>query len=150
MPPYQPYYIPTQEPYPHPPTPDRSEQDSGVVTPHSVVSDQTPPYTTTSPQPSVSGTVTPVYPDSCYTESYEFSFEAAVLHRQLQRAITAGKAAEGLTAYRAMESLGKVINVTETSALVEQLVRADLMREAGEVTRAMLLRDTHPLPKIFR
>jgi len=30
------------------------------------------------------------------------------------------------------------------------LVRADLMREAGEVTRAMLLRDTHPLPKIFR
>jgi len=127
------------------------EADSGIEVSPAAASPQPQTVPTNPPSlPSVSGTVTPQYPDSCYTESYEFSFEAGVLHRQLKRAITGGKAAEGLTAYRAMESLGKVINVTETSALVEQLVRADLMREAGEVTRAMLLRDTHPLPKIFR
>ena len=61
-----------------------------------------------------------------------------------------GAAGEGLSAYRAMERLGKVVNVTETSSLVEQLIRADMTAEAGEVTRAMLARDTHPLPKIFR
>merc|ERR1719483_1455044 len=109
----------------------------------------TPPYTA-SPQPSLSGTTTPLYPESCYTESYEFSFEAGVLHRQLKRAITSSKAEDGLSAYKAMERLGRVVNVTETSALVEQLIRADLMGEAGEVTRGMLARDTHPLPKIFR
>jgi len=49
-----------------------------------------------------------------------------------------------------MERLGRVVNVTETSALVEQLIRADLMKDAGEITRGMLIRDTHPLPKIFR
>lgn len=154
MPPYQPYYVPTHEPYPHPPTPDRSEHDSGVATPHSVVSDQhvalTPPYTTTSPQPSVSGTATPVYPDSCYTESYEFSFEAAILHRQLKRAVANSRAEDGLAAYKSMERLGRAVNVTETSALVEQLIRADMMKEAGDITRGMLIRDTHPLPKIFR
>jgi len=157
----QPYYMPTQDTYPT--TPDRSEHDSGVATPHSTISgvttplhDQnmalpgmmTPPYTAASPQPS--GTTTPLYPESCYTESYEFSFEAGILHRQLKRAISSSKADEGLTAYKAMERLGRVVNVTETSALVEQLIRADLMKEAGDITRGMLIRDTHPLPKIFR
>jgi len=164
MPPYaqgmptpQPYYIATQDPYP--PTPERTEHDSGVATPHSMTSgvtsplrDQniplTPPYPSTSPQPS--GTVTPIYPDSCYTESYEFSFEAGILHRQLKRAISSSKAEEGLTAFKAMERLGRIVNVTETSALVEQLIRADMMKEAGDITRGMLIRDTHPLPKIFR
>ena len=42
------------------------------------------------------------------------------------------------------------MNVTETSSLVEQLIRADMTVEASEVTRGMLARDTHPLPKIFR
>jgi len=163
MPPYPPGMLP--QTYYMPPTPDRSEvTDSGVATPHSTMSgvstphhDQTgipsgmmtPPYTA-SPQPSLSGTTTPLYPESCYTESYEFSFEAGVLHRQLKRAITSSKAEDGLSAYKAMERLGRVVNVTETSALVEQLIRADLMGEAGEITRGMLVRDTHPLPKIFR
>jgi len=35
-------------------------------------------------------------------------------------------------------------------SLVEQLIRADMTVEASEVTRGMLARDTHPLPKIFR
>jgi len=93
----------------------------------------------------------PSFPDSCYNEAgYEYSYEAAVLHRQLKRAITTGAAADGLAAYKAMERLGKGVNVTETSSLVEQLIRADLTVEASEVTRCMLARDTHPLPKIFR
>jgi len=152
-----PYYMPTHDAYP--PTPDRSDHDSGMATPHSTISGvttplheqsmaATPPYTSTSP--SISGTATPLYPESCYTESYEFSFEAGILHRQLKRAISSSKADDGLAAYRAMERLGRVVNVTETSALVEQLIRADLMKDAGEITRGMLIRDTHPLPKIFR
>ena len=46
--------------------------------------------------------------------------------------------------------LGRPVNVTETSSLVEQLIRAEMTVEASEVTRGMLARDTHPLPKIFR
>ena len=34
--------------------------------------------------------------------------------------------------------------------MVEQLIRAEMTVEASEVTRGMLARDTHPLPKIFR
>ena len=49
-----------------------------------------------------------------------------------------------------MSRLGRHVNVTETSSLVEQLIRADMTVEASEVTRGMLARDTHPLPKIFR
>jgi len=90
------------------------------------------------------------FPDTCYTEGYEYSYEASVLHRQLKRAIMSGAAGEGLSAYRAMERLGRPVNVTETSSLVEQLIRADMTVEASEVTRGMLARDTHPLPKIFR
>merc|ERR1712032_172747 len=92
----------------------------------------------------------PSFPDTCYTEGYEYSYEASVLHRQLKRAIMSGAAGEGLSAYRAMERLGRPVNVTETSSLVEQLIRADMTVEASEVTRGMLARDTHPLPKIFR
>jgi len=92
----------------------------------------------------------PSFPDTCYTEGYEYSYEASVLHRQLKRSIMSGAAGEGLSAYRAMERLGRPVNVTETSSLVEQLIRADMTVEASEVTRGMLARDTHPLPKIFR
>ena len=73
-----------------------------------------------------------------------------MLHRQLKRAVTAGDAEKGLNIYLSLESSGKVVNVTETSSLIEQLVRADMTHEATEVTKSMLLRNTHPLPKIFR
>ena len=43
-----------------------------------------------------------------------------------------------------------MVNVTETSALVEQLIRAELMKEARDMTIGMLIWDTHPLQKIFR
>ena len=45
----------------------------------------------------------PSFPDTCYTEGYEYSYEASVLHRQLKRSIMSGAAGEGLSAYRAME-----------------------------------------------
>ena len=45
----------------------------------------------------------PSFPDTCYTEGYEYSYEASILHRQLKRSIMSGAAGEGLSAYRAME-----------------------------------------------
>ena len=51
---------------------------------------------------------------------------------------------------RNLETAGKAINVTETSALIEQLVRGDLMAEAVEITQSMLMKNMHPMPKIFR
>jgi len=77
-------------------------------------------------------------------------FESALLHRQLKKAISSNDAGAAFGAFRALERLGRLVNVTETSSLVEQLIRADMMEEAAEVTRGMLTRDTHPLPKIFR
>jgi leucine-rich PPR motif-containing protein len=43
-----------------------------------------------------------------------------------------------------------MVNVTETSALTELLIRRDLTEEATQLTKTMLERNTHPLPKIFR
>jgi pentatricopeptide repeat protein len=140
---YPPQYTPTPSPAPEaaaPPAP------------------ATPPAASPAPEPRPeaverevdSASTAPSFPDTCYTEGYEYGYEAAVLHRQLKRAILAGAAGDGLAAYRAMERLGRPVNVTETSSLVEKLIQADLTAEAGEVTRGMLARDTHPLPKIFR
>ena len=76
--------------------------------------------------------------------------EPGYLHRQLKRAVSNGDAEEGLAMYLALERAGKVVNVTESSSLIEQLVRADMTHEATQLTQAMLQRNTHPLPKIFR
>jgi hypothetical protein len=76
--------------------------------------------------------------------------EPGYLHRQLKRAVANGDAAEGLAMYLALEKAGKLVNVTESSSLIEQLVRADMTHEATQITQTMLLRNTHPLPKIFR
>jgi len=81
---------------------------------------------------------------------YSTGAEHGYLHRQLKRSIAEGNASKALNIYTGLESLGKVINVTETSALIEQLVRADMARDATEITKNMLMRNTHPLPKIFR
>lgn len=72
------------------------------------------------------------------------------LHRQLKRLVTNGEPEHALNVYRNLEHAGKAINVTETSALIEQLVRVDLMSEAVEITQSMLMRNMHPMPKIFR
>ena len=56
----------------------------------------------------------PSFPDTCYTEGYEYSYEASVLHRQLKRAIMSGAAGEGLSAYRAMERYFQIQSFTST------------------------------------
>ena len=76
--------------------------------------------------------------------------DQSALHRQLKKAIGSGNIKDGLEAYQQLEQIGKVVNVTETSALTEQLIRADMTHEATALTMSMLKRNTHPLPKIFR
>ena len=109
----------------------------------------TPPYPTHTPDPSVtseSPTLMSVGGESYYSSPADQTF----LHRQLKRAVNHGEAEKGLSIYQTLERTGKVVNVTETSSLIEQLVRADLTHEATEITQSMLMRNTHPLPKIFR
>merc|ERR1719433_1193875 len=124
--------------------------ESGLTSP-STSSLHTDPATNTeltpsTPRLSTSGTTTP----SIFSDVSEYNYEANILHRQLKRAIATESPSEGLEALVAMETLGKTTNVTETSALIEQLIRADMMMEASSLTKGMLMRNTHPLPKIFR
>jgi len=149
MAPYQqvmyphPFYVPPQQ-QPVLASSEGTESESGMSSPSPNVESE---VTSITPRPSISsGTATP----SLFTESSDFNYEANVLHRQLKRAIAAERPEEGLSAYVAMESLGKTTNVTETSALIEQLIRADMMSDASNITQGMLIRNTHPLPKIFR
>ena len=104
----------------------------------------TSPYPAVTPDPSVTSEVQSISGDSYYTENQGY------LHRQLKKAVASGDAEKGMSVYMTLEKSGKVVNVTETSALIEQLVRADRTHEATEITKTMLFRNTHPLPKIFR
>ena len=135
--PYQ-YYYPVQGFYPGYFSP---QQQSEVST--------TPPNPTPTPDPSLtseSPTLMSIGGESYYSSQTDQTF----LHRQLKRAVSHGEAEKGLSVYLTLERSGKIVNVTETSSLIEQLVRADLTHEATEITRSMLMRNTHPLPKIFR
>merc|ERR1719220_81523 len=105
-----------------------------------------PFYPQQAQMPEQAGTTTP----SIFSDVSEYNYEANILHRQLKRSIATESPSEGLEALVAMESLGKTTNVTETSALIEQLIRAEMMMEASNLTKGMLMRNTHPLPKIFR
>ena len=135
---------------------EKTETDSGMATPSASTSTSSPSLHTdpvnntelapSTPRLSISGTTTP----SIFSDVSEFNYEANILHRQLKRSIATESPTEGLEALVAMESLGKTTNVTETSALIEQLIRAEMMMEASNLTKGMLMRNTHPLPKIFR
>ncbi len=146
-------YAPTPTPYPPPPanTPMYNPEMAGSYpsTPYPVT--MTPDFTsmaseasTELPQMSQSGrsSIVPQYPADSQQHSY--------LHRQLKRLVTNGEAENALSVYRNLEQAGKTVNVTETSALIEQLVRTDMMSEAVEITQSMLMRNMHPMPKIFR
>ena len=73
-------------------------------------------------------------------------------HKTLKKCLNEKNYDGALKAYRAMEGTanGKPLNVTESSALIEILVKDDDVREAGELAENMLQRDTYPIPKIFR
>ncbi len=45
---------------------------------------------------------------------------------------------------------GKDLNITESSGLIELLVKDDLIEEAVDVTERMLSREAYPMPRIFR
>jgi pentatricopeptide repeat protein len=131
------YYYPVQGYYPG-----YYPQQQSEVSP-------TPPYPNPTPDQSVtseSPTLMSLGGESFYSAQTDQTF----LHRQLKRAVNHGEAEKGLSIYLSLERSGKVVNVTETSSLIEQLVRADLTHEATEITQSMLVRNTHPLPKIFR
>ena len=50
-----------------------------------------------------------------------------------------------------LDKTGKMMNVTESSSLIELLVKeGSRVREAADIAEDMLRRDTYPMPKIFR
>ena len=46
--------------------------------------------------------------------------------------------------------LFKTVNVTETSTLIEQLIKNERLEEASELAEFMLSKNVYPQPKIFR
>ena len=53
--------------------------------------------------------------------------------------------------YKGLEKVGgKDLNITESSGLIELLVKDDLIEEAVDVTERMLSREAYPMPRIFR
>jgi len=133
--------------YPPPPGAAAAYYSPAVV---ETVSPPPPSYPASTPDPSVtseSPTLMSLSGESFYSQGGP---DQGYLHRQLKKAVSAGDADTGLNIYLSLEKAGKVVNVTETSALIEQLVRANRTHEATEITQTMLYRNTHPLPKIFR
>jgi len=180
MPPMAPHMLPMGVPYMteagftgyiYPAYPDFSNgyYPTAVYQPMNTASSYAPSETdVASSYPTTPGMCTPypvaMTPDTVYSDNNEVSSnnggrtsvhssvpgEHSYLHRQLKRLVIAGEPDNALGVYRALESSGKVVNVTETSSLIEQLVRYDMMSEAVEVTQTMLIRNMHPIPKIFR
>ena len=73
-------------------------------------------------------------PDTCYTEGYEYSYEASVLHRQLKRAIMSGAAGEGLSAYRAMERYFPIQSLTPISDCQQTFISCSVCRPESKST----------------
>lgn len=142
------YYYPMQGFYPGFCAPEASAmaQQIDPVTIQSVMVPLTPQELSSEPSNSPS-----LVSQSCdgFT-SPQSQVDQGYMHRQLKRAVASGEADKSYSIYLSLEKSGKVVNVTETSSLIEQLVRADMTREATHITQTMLFRNTHPLPKIFR
>lgn len=119
-----------------------------ISTPHSTSSGHPSTY---SDQTEQSASVSESAPTPhCSTNAVVPDYAISKIHRHFKRSLSYGDAKEGFLAYINLESRGKSVNVTESSSLIEQLVKADLISEASDVTKTMLMRKTHPLPKIFR
>jgi leucine-rich PPR motif-containing protein len=71
-------------------------------------------------------------------------------YKAIKRALLNKNVDEAMGIYRKLEEKGKLLNVTESSALVELLVKHDRVIEAAAITQRMLQRETYPMPKIFR
>lgn len=90
------------------------------------------------------------YPSTPASEAEEQMSLQALYHRQLKKGLTNKNAKESLECYLELEKTGKELNVTESSALIELLVKEDLCNEATAIADKMLARETYPMPKIFR
>ncbi|TRY73427.1 hypothetical protein TCAL_02200 [Tigriopus californicus] len=71
-------------------------------------------------------------------------------HRNFKRALGSKSGEEALQVYYALEKAGKILNITESSSLIELLVRENQITEAAQIAETMLSREMYPLPKIFR
>jgi len=125
-----------------------AEYDTRVSTPHSTSSGHPSTYSDQSKQSALVSESLSI--PHCSIDAVVPDYAISKLHRHFKRSITFGDAREGYLAYVNLESRGKSVNVTESSSLIEQLVKSDLISEASDVTKTMLMRKTHPLPKIFR
>merc|ERR1712018_778606 len=72
-------------------------------------------------------------------------------HRKLKKALANRDVKASLEHYKGLEKVGgKDLNITESSGLIELLVKDDLIEEALDVTERMLSREAYPMPRIFR
>ena len=84
------------------------------------------------------------------------------LQRRFKKALSEKKIEECLAAYYQLErrnlkissndsnSNKSVINVTDSSTLIEMLVKEDRVKDATKVAESILASDAYPIPKIFR
>jgi hypothetical protein len=89
-------------------------------------------------------------PPTPASEAEEQMALQALYHRKLKKALASKESKASLDNYRGLERTGRELNVTESSNLIELLVRDDLIEEATDVTEKMLAREAYPMPKIFR
>lgn len=132
----------------------------------SVISTNTPqegntPALVVSPGPQQQSWIPATPAESCISEvtptvSRRDSLVSSVIsdvrmsQRVLKKALADQDVHQAHQAYCNMQQGNKSVNVTESSALVELLVKNDMISEATQVTEDMLNKDTYPLPKIFR
>ena len=84
------------------------------------------------------------------------------LQRRFKKALNDKKLEECLESYYQLEKLNSkrisidsnpnktVVNVTDSSSLIELLVKDDRVKEATKVAESILALDAYPIPKIFR
>ena len=122
---------------------------------------QSPPVpSAATPTPSeITSSATATYPPSENCSSYPTTPSSCEeqltlqthYHKLVKKAICEKSAEEAYQAYVQLDKTGKQLNVTETSTLIELLVKEGIrVREAAKITEDMLRRNTYPMPKIFR
>ncbi len=74
----------------------------------------------------------------------------SVHHKTLKRALNDKDVDAAYKAFVLLDKTGKQLNVTESSTLIELLVKGEHVEEGARLAEDMLKRDTYPMPKIFR
>jgi len=75
----------------------------------------------------------------------------ALHHRKLKKALASKNTKACIEHFKGLERVGgKDLNITESSSLIELLVKEDLIEDAVDVAEKMLSREAYPMPRIFR